>query len=346
MLALDGAKIHQIVLPPPTPENLRGGGGARHLYNRWDNYTPHPDFPSQRAALQALQEFANFSPQKSWWPFGTRKRPQGRGIYLDGGFGVGKTHLLVATRHAMAVRGKKCALLSFQDLMYLIGALKMPGTIDLLSRYDCLLIDEFELDDPGNTHMANTLLEAIMPAGVSVVASSNTAPGALGEGRFSTRDFERQIQNIASLFTSLRVDGPDHRQRDGQTVQPFSAAEFVRWTEEKHRNEGHYLAVLDSKTLQQLLTKVHPSRISELLQEVSAVALTDLQPMSNQNEALRFVHFIDKIYDENVALAHVGAPLEQLFDESYRHGAFAKKYSRCLSRLAELSGEARATLQT
>ncbi|MFC6618236.1 hypothetical protein [Deinococcus radiophilus] len=53
---------------------------------------------------------------------------------------------------------------------------------------------------------------------------------------------------------------------------------------------------------------------------------------------------MDKVYDMGLQAALTGAPLETLFDESYRHGAFAKKYSRCLSRLSELLSEARRSL--
>ena len=62
--------------------------------------------------------------------------------------------------------------------------------------------------------------------------------------------------------------------------------------------------------------------------------------IGDQNDALRFVHFIDKLYDLNVALAASGTvELVELFDPSYRYGAFSKKYDRCLSRLSELFEE-------
>jgi cell division protein ZapE len=55
-----------------------------------------------------------------------------------------------------------------------------------------------------------------------------------------------------------------------------------------------------------------------------------------QDDALRFVHFVDKLYDREIKLLASGCELESLFPESYRFGGFAKKYSRCLSRLGEL----------
>jgi len=47
---------------------------------------------------------------------------------------------------------------------------------------------------------------------------------------------------------------------------------------------------------------------------------------------------VDQLYNLGLDLKASGAPLKDLFPESYRHGAFAKKYGRALSRLAELLG--------
>lgn len=333
--ALDRSRLLDTLVP-----------SARFAETRFSTYRPNPEFPSQEAARQSLQGFLEPQPPKKTgiWPFQKVVRPQGRGLYLDGGFGVGKTHLLASIYYAARERdpGSRVALMSFQDLMYLIGALKMPQAIEALRGYDLLLIDEFELDDPGNTHMANTLLEALIPAGVNVVATSNTAPGALGEGRFSTRDFQRQIEAIAEQFQSQRVDGPDYRQRGTTPSLPLSEEEFGCWLARQPRDT---LSVVSADDLDRHLLSVHPSQFAALLDGVQAVAVTGLHPLTGQNEALRLVHFIDKVYDMGLHAAFTaqtpGATLEGLFDESYRHGAFAKKYSRCLSRLSELLSEAR-----
>ena len=87
---------------------------------------------------------------------------------------------------------------------------------------------------------------------------------------------------------------------------------------------------------------MHPSQFAALLSGVEAVAVTGLHPLSDQNSALRLVHFIDKVYDMGLHAAFTGTQLETLFDDTYRNGAFAKKYSRCLSRLSEMLNEARA----
>ncbi len=299
--------------------------GRRFRDVRFGSYLPNPEYPSQAEAQVTLRDFveglqaAPDAPSGLKRLFGRRVVPaEGRGVYLDGGFGVGKTHLLASAYHAASGRGLSAAFMSFQDLMYLIGALGMPRALDAMRGVNLLCVDEFELDDPGNTHMANTFLGELMPGGLNVIATSNTEPGRLGEGRFNARDFERQIQAIAGRFRNLRLDGPDYRQRGSKPEQNLTDAEYGAW---RARQEEGTLAELPYPALQGVLLSVHPARFGQLLEGVEAVGLRGLTPMPSQNDALRFVHFVDKVYDLGGHAAFTGAPLESLFDETYRHGA-------------------------
>ncbi len=319
--------------------------GHRFEEVRFSSYLPNPEYPSQAEVQGALQRFVaglgvTAVPTRRRRLFGRKPAAQeGRGLYLDGGFGVGKTHLLASAWHAARGQNIPAAFMSFQDLMYLIGALGMPAALEAMRPLRLLCIDEFELDDPGNTHMANTFLGELMPQGLNVVATSNTEPGRLGEGRFNAHDFARQIEAISGRFGNLRLDGPDYRQRGSTPEQPLSGAEYAAWRE---RRPPATLAELDYPALQELLLAVHPARFGQLLSGVESLGLKGLAPMPGQNEALRFVHLVDKVYDLGGRAAFTGEALDTLFDETYRHGAFAKKYARCLSRLSELLREARA----
>ena len=311
---------------------------ARFEGVRFETYRPNPDFPSQqeaRASLEAFLKGAQVRP--GGFRLFRRAKPEGRGLYLDGGFGVGKTHLLASTYFAA---GGNRAIMSFQDLMYIIGALGMTRAVETFRGHDLLLIDEFELDDPGNTHLANTFLGQLMPAGTSVVATSNTEPGALGQGRFNAQDFQRQIQGIAERFETHRLDGPDYRQRGTAPEDTLGGAEYAQW---RNIQPPATLAEISHRDLDRHLLQVHPSRFAQLLSGVGAVGVQELVPMPDQNVSLRFVHFIDKLYDLGLPAAFTGSALGGLFSDTYRHGAYAKKYSRCLSRLSEMVREARAS---
>src|SRR5690606_17347915 len=113
------------------------------------------------------------------------------GIYLDGGFGVGKTHLLASLWHA--VPGPK-AFGTFVEYTNLVGALTFRSAVDGLGGYNLVCIDEFELGDPGATVLMSRLMRELADSGVRIAATSNTLPGSLGEGRFAAQDFQREIQ--------------------------------------------------------------------------------------------------------------------------------------------------------
>jgi cell division protein ZapE len=310
----------------------------RFVAVRFDNYAANPQFESQTACKTRLQQFVNEAQGPKpllGWALG-RKKPKAVSLYLDGGFGVGKTHLLAATWHGFA--GKK-AFLSFQELVFVIGALRMPQAVTVFRQFELLAIDEFELDDVGNTLMVCMFLSQLLPQGTRVVTTSNTIPGQLGAGRFNADDFKREIASIAGHFETLGLDGPDYRQREQHVVAALRPkSEVVGLFEADSRR----VACEDFDALNLHLSKMHFIRFAGLLDGLEVLYIQHLAPMYSQDTALRFVHFIDKLYDRQIQLAAsgiAGFELRQLFPDSYRYGGYAKKYARCLSRLAELLRE-------
>ena len=328
---VDPARLVAGFVPPP-----------RFADATFENYYPDPAFPSQAEAKRLLQAAAAERQPRGLLSSLLRRAPEGpRGVYLDGGFGVGKTHLLAATWHASggttgSASGGQRAFLSFQELVYTIGALGMDEAVRAFSRHALLAVDEFELDDPGNTLMVATFLSRFMPSGARVVATSNTLPQQLGEGRFNAGDFKREIHGIAARFTAMRVDGPDYRHREGlatpavlddwQLREAFGAADERKSLVSFDELNGH-------------LAAMHPIRFAGLLDGIDGLYLEGLRTVDNQDVALRLVHFIDKAYDRRVRLLASGCPLDALFPAEFRRGGYAKKYSRCLSRLGELLRE-------
>lgn len=198
------------MVPPPRFDSVR-----------FDTYVPDPNQPSQREAVTVLSSFAaglggvhaSGSGKRRWFA----KKPVAptgpRGVYLDGGYGVGKTHLLASLWHATPAEPSLKAFGTFVELTNLVGALGFQQTVRTLSGHRLLCIDEFELDDPGDTVLVSTLLGKLVEAGVALAATSNTLPGKLGEGRFAAADFLREIQGLSAQFRPLRIDGEDYRHR-------------------------------------------------------------------------------------------------------------------------------------
>jgi len=294
-------------------------------------YRPDPAEPSQARARAAVAEFADRVGRpaaRSRWR--RRPVPDGpAGIYLDGGFGVGKTHLLASLWHL--VPGPK-AYATFMELSQLAGALGFAELVARLSSMTLLAIDEFELDDPGDTVLISSLLARLDEAGVRLAATSNTLPDRLGEQRFAAEDFLREIQAMAARFTTVRVDGPDYRHR-GLPAPPASLSEA-----EVYRAAERPGASLDEfGQLLQHLSRLHPSRYGALLDGVSQVCLTGLGPAPEENVALRLVVLADRLYDRQIPLACSGIALDRLFSADMLAGGYRKKYYRALSRLTALA---------
>ena len=305
---------------------------------RFESYVPSAEHPSQAAARADVERFAvelveSERPPARRWSWRQRNddgaAPPGR--YLDGGFGVGKTHLLASLWHAAP--GPK-TYLTFAELTSVIGFLGMDEAVAAFTGNRLLCIDEFELDDVANTLMTVTFLRRVVPAGVRVAATSNALPDRLGEGRFHAADFKREITAIAAWFDVVRIDGPDYRAKTRAEAEPFPSDALDRLEVSDAMSDDEFDALLAH------LRRVHPVQFGALLDFLDAVVIRGLHPIANQGDALLFVQLVDELYDAQVTVAASGCPVEELFPETYRHGGYRKKYGRCESRLLAMLAEA------
>ena len=321
---------------------------------RFETYLPNPDHPSQGAALARVKEFvaamgggeaAGGSSGSGWFRRRgtTARRPPEkgrRGLYLDGGFGVGKTHLLASAWHSAP--GPK-SILTFEELTAFIGFVGMETAIRSFAGHRLLCIDEFELDDVANTRMAVTFLRAVVERGTAIITTSNAVPDRLGEGRFNAEEFEREISAIASHFDVVRIDGPDYRAAshppDVDLLAPGEIERLATSSSASMRTARTSVDAFDD--LLTHLRTVHPVHYGALVDDLDAVIVTGVHPIESQDQALLFVQLIDEVYDAGITFAATGCHLSELFPASYRRGGYRKKYGRCESRLGALLVEAR-----
>ena len=318
---LQPAELVAALVPPPRFDDVR-----------LESYRPDPDQPTQAAALDRLRQFASGVGRPERRRLFSRRPAAGRptGVYLDGGFGVGKTHLLASLWHLAP--GQR-AFGTFVEYTNLVGALGLAAAVQALSGHSLVCIDEFELDDPGDTVLMSTLLARLSASGVKVAATSNTLPGSLGEGRFAAEDFLREIQALSARFEVVRVDGQDYRHRGlPDAPPPVTHDEAAQWAAD---SPGATCDDLD--LLCEHLAAVHPSRYGALVEGVGAVALTGVHPVSDQNVALRLVVLADRLYDREVPVVVSGAAVTELFTPELLRGGYRKKYLRATSRLISLA---------
>lgn len=321
---LDGQRMLAALVPP-----------RQFAAATLDNYRPDPDYPSQAAAVEAVRTFTAdwTSPPAGLFRRGP-KPPARPGLYLDGGFGVGKTHLLAAMHRAAP--GRK-TFGTFIEYTALVGALGYTEALRLLSGASLVAIDEFELDDPGDTMLMSRFVGDLVRGGTRIGATSNTPPNALGEGRFAAADFLREIAGIAERFTTVRIEGLDYRRRDvtGSTrVAPERELEALP--------PAPGTTVDDFPALVAHLASVHPARYVGLVEGVRTAGLRGVVPLPGQAEALRFVALVDRLYDAQVRIVASGEPLDSVFGADMLAGGYRKKYLRAVSRLVAMTSAAPA----
>jgi cell division protein ZapE len=306
---------------------------------RLENYRPDPEHPSQAEAVEAVRSFGeSAAPAKGLF----RRRAASStppGLYLDGGFGVGKTHLLAALWHR--TEGVKY-FGTFIEYTALVGAVGYRGAVSQLQGAKLICIDEFELDDPGDTMIMTRLLGELAEGGTRMAATSNTPPNALGEGRFAAADFLREIQALSGRFRTLRIDGTDYRRREveahAQVTEPLDPAIDAAVASASASDSGSVsVSVDDFDTVIEHLATVHPSKYVKLIDGLDVVALRDVAPLHDQTQALRFVAFVDRLYDAQVRVIASGSPLDEVFSAEMLAGGYRKKYLRAMSRLVALT---------
>lgn len=322
---LDRARLIAELVPPPHFSRAA-----------FSNYRPDPAHPSQSEALAQFQELATrlTTPARKSL-FKRKSTSSAQNVYLDGGFGVGKTHLLAALAHQ--VGPEQSVFGTFVEYTNLVGALGFQESVAALKQRRLVCIDEFELDDPGDTVLMSRLLRELDDAGVTIAATSNTLPDSLGEGRFAAEDFLREIQALAARFAVYRIDGPDYRHRAASTTV-LGVEDMVLDNVLEDRvncSIDEFGALLDH------LRAVHPSRYGALVEGVTIAGIRDVSTVSDQLVGLRLVVLIDRLYDRDVPVLLSGAERIELFTEEMLRSGYRKKYLRALSRLGALTSQGR-----
>jgi cell division protein ZapE len=82
---------------------------------------------------------------------------------------------------------------------------------------------------------------------------------------------------------------------------------------------------------------VHPARYVGLVEGLDTVGIRDVHELPGQTEALRFVAFVDRLYDAQVRVVATGLPLDRVFGADMLAGGYRKKYLRAMSRLVAMT---------
>lgn len=219
---------------------------------------------------------------------------------------------------------------TFVEYTNVIGLLGFRNAVEQFANRKLVCIDEFELDDPGDTVLMSTFLNELVDRGVNVAATSNTLPDRLGEERFAADNFLREIQGLSAHFDVIRIEGPDYRQRNldlNQRVFTDSQVEKI-CAATTNAAMDNWQGLLDH------LSQVHPAQYGPMVEDLSLLGLLDVNVVRNETQALRVVSLVDRLYDRSVPIVNSGVDITSIFTDSMLKGGYRKKYFRALSRLA------------
>jgi len=329
----------------------------------------------QRAAIEALGRLENqlrqlndSSKLKRLVSSLFRPAPKIQGVYLWGGVGRGKTHLMDTFFARVATEQKK-RIHFHRFMLFVHGELKkLKNTRDPLDRVAAefarhnrlLCLDEFFVLDIGDAVILSGLLNALVSNNVVLVMTSNTFPDELYKGGIQRDRFVPAIRLIHSCMDIVHIgDGTDYRLRtlsgnnlyyDANDAASESSIQHVfdtlNPTETTQRGDIEVLgrAILTSRYTNSSVwfefteicdgprSKADYIEIANIYRTV-IIANVPAFTWEHENQARRFIELVDEFYDRGV---HLVLSAKQDIDSLYNGKMLTEQFNRTASRLHEM----------
>lgn len=334
--------------------------------------------PEQAAAAVRLDALADELAHPRHAGFLRRRIVPARGVYLWGGVGRGKSMLMDLFVASVPIAAKR--RVHFSEFMLEVHARLAaervkergdpipPVAAALAGEARLLAFDEMMVTNSPDAMILSRLFTALIEAGVSVVTTSNRAPGDLYKNGLNREHFLPFIVLIEQRLDVMALNGPVDYRRDrlgaqdtwlvpnGPEATAQLSAAFFRLTDYPVSDAAHVPAedlVVQGRTLHvpKVLKGVAVFSFKRLCGEargaadylaiarrfhtVILVGIPMLGP-DNRNEAARFVALIDALYEHKVKLL---AAADAQPDALYPSGDGAFEFQRTVSRLEEMRSE-------
>ena len=335
--------------------------------------TLHPDAAQSRAveSLQQLYDFLSVpAPVTGWWSrWRTRPRRPVRGLYLWGGPGRGKTYLVDSFFDCLPFAQKR--RVHFHRFMQEIHAQlkslpKTPNPLRTIGRRMAqqtrvICLDELQVQDIADAMLLAGLFQALFEQGITLVATSNTAPDRLYPEGLQRDRFLYAIDLLKAHTEIRHLDTPiDFRCRllDLSGVyhllsgEPGSALLGAHLRRLAHAKIEYDLVLLLNQRRVPMLARADnvawfrfrdlceaplwARDYLEIAQSFHTLLLSDIPCMDEGRDdaAKRFMHLIDALYDHNVKLV---ATAQDAPGNLYRGRYLQFAFQRTVSRLVEMA---------
>ncbi len=308
--------------------------------------TYDPQTPSQKEALEDARELtrrigARYA--RSWWKrltFRGNDSALRSGLYLVGPVGTGKTHLLVSMYRELHPR-VPCAFVHSSRIFRSTEHPERYAAM-LAERYDVLLIDEVELDDPANEIRLIVVLKELHRLGVTVAATSNAEPEKFVSAQFGRDRLERFIsEQFRKTYHVVFVGGEDFRKRlekPGRawigSLDAADAAMRARYEDDRGRKLW-----LSWDDLLARSVRTERTQLTDDLAQNERLYLSGLR-IDSSDDAVRLLRVIDDLYDHRnpptLFFTSEAVPDRWWSPSNHNQGieaAIAEKFSRTVSRL-------------
>lgn len=291
-----------------------------------------------------------------------------RGVYLWGGVGRGKTLMMDLFfewlpfddkrryhfhRIMSRVHGRLAELRDSQDPLAIVAA-------DFAREARVICFDEFFVSDIADAMLLGRFIEALMDNGVTLVATSNSAPQDLYRGGLQRQRFLPAIDLLVRHTEIVHVDGLiDYRLRVLEAAEIWHApldlaadANLERYFRAIAPDHG-----TGSAGLEVLGRRIQTRRLSEgvvwfdfaalcdgprsqedyiqIARSFQTVILSGVPQLdqTRENAARRFIALVDEFYDRRVNLIiSAAAPINRIYTGSQ----LAMEFERTRSRLLEM----------
>ncbi len=339
---------------------------------------PDPVQADAAMRLDALQTALEAVPPRGsiLWRLGKAKPPAPRGIYLWGGVGRGKSMLMDLFYECLAINRKR--RVHFHEFMIEMHARLrverakeagdpiLPVVRDIAEETRCLAFDEMVVNNSADAMIMSRLFTGLVEKGVTLVTTSNRAPGDLYKDGLNREHFLPFIALIEARLDVIALNGPtDYRMQrlagvktwhvpNGPEATAAVREAFFKLTdyppEDAKNVPSADIDLGGSRTLhvpkslkgvavfsfKRLCAEARGSSdylaVARRYHSVFVVGIPKLGP-ENRNEAARFVTLIDALYEHRVKLvATADAEPTQLYEAG--DGAF--EFERTVSRLIEM----------
>lgn len=317
---------------------------------------------SSRGFLQDLRS------RISWLAPRVSRSAAPRGLYLWGGVGRGKTMLMDAFHASLGgVRSERMHFYHFmRDVHAELARIKARtepldvAAARIAQRTQVLCVDEFFVSDIADAMILAGLMQGLFRRGVTLVATSNTAPAQLYKDGLQRQRFLPAIELIETHVEILHIEtGIDYRLRELEQAPTYLDSRMPG-TEAALEQRFAALAAGSAARASTLMIEGRPLRARavgpdiawfdfrelcegprsqndyiELARLYGTLFISGIPQMTRQDEdaARRFIMLIDEIYDRGVkVVVSAAAPPASL----YLGHRLQLEFERAASRLIEM----------